>query len=100
MSTDANGTVRLDVRPTLAAGEEPFDLIMRTAAGIPDGGTLELLAPFEPVPLYRVLGGRGFVARAEEVDGGDWIVRFTRVSLVPEATAAAPSPEPAESEAP
>jgi len=84
MTTDINATVYLDVRPVLAAGEEPFDLILETTARVPDGGALELLAPFEPVPLYGVLAGRGFVARAEELDDGDWVVRFTRVAIAPE----------------
>lgn len=89
MTTDAKETVRLDVRPVLAAGEEPFGLIMRTAAGIPDGGTLELVAPFEPVPLYHVMTDRGFVSRTAERDDGSWVVRFTRAAIEPQATVAA-----------
>ncbi len=89
MPTDAKEVVHLDVRPVLAASQEPFGLIMQTAAGIPDGGTLELVAPFEPVPLFHVMAGRGFVSRTSERDDGSWVMRFTRAAIAPEATVAA-----------
>lgn len=89
MPTDANGAVHLDVRSMLAAGEEPFTLIMKTAGGIPDGGTLELVASFEPVPLYQVMAQRGFVSRTAERDDGAWVVWFTRAAIGPETTATA-----------
>lgn len=50
----------LDVRPAIAAGEEPFPAIMAAIRGLPPGGVLRLLAPFEPAPLLRLLGGRGW----------------------------------------
>ena len=58
MSTDT--VTRLDVRPILASGGEPFDLIIETADRIPPRGELELIAPFEPVPLVPHLRLRGF----------------------------------------
>lgn len=82
-----NNTV-LDVRPVLASGDEPFQLIMETANGITDGGTLELLAPFEPLPLYQVMAGRGFLVHgvAEKEEG--WTVLFTRAEITGESTVA------------
>lgn len=68
----------LDVRPVLEQGGEPFVQIMETAERVPPGRTLVLIAPFEPAPLYAVLGGRGFSHATERVSDDEWIVRFTR----------------------
>ncbi len=69
--------VTLDVRDILKAGGEPFSDIMRTVASLaPDQG-LRLLAIFKPVPLFSVLGQRGFSHTEREIGGGDWEVIFT-----------------------
>jgi uncharacterized protein (DUF2249 family) len=49
--------LRLDVRPELEQGGEPFVRIMAAAAAIKSGETLVIIAPFEPAPLYAVLEG-------------------------------------------
>lgn len=67
----------LDVRPDLERGDEPFARIMEAAATIHPGESLLLIAPFEPVPLYGVLGGRGFQHETHQIDPGTWAVRFT-----------------------
>ena len=66
----------LDVRPALAAGEEPFETIMAAVAGLGPGQPLVIVAPFEPVPLEGVLGSQGFTWEAEHLDSGDWRVTF------------------------
>lgn len=68
----------LDIRPDLQAGSEPFAKIMATAAALEPGQDLILLVDFEPVPLYQVLGGQGFVHRTERADDGAWKVTFSR----------------------
>lgn len=69
--------VELDVRPILAAGDEPFGPIMETVASLgPDQG-LRLLAPFRPVPLLGALGSKGFAHEDRQIGGGDWEVLFT-----------------------
>jgi uncharacterized protein (DUF2249 family) len=68
----------LDVRPTLAAGGEPFVAIMEAAERIPTGQSLIIIAPFEPAPLYGALGGRGFAHETRSVSESEWVVRFTR----------------------
>ena len=70
----------LDVRPTIAAGEEPFDMIMRTVAELRGDEELVIIAPFEPVPLEGVLGSQGFDFNAVDIGAGDWQVTFTRVT--------------------
>lgn len=74
--TDAATT--LDVRDELAAGGEPFVRIMEAASSIPSGQSLVIVAPFEPVPLYGALGGRGFTHETECVATDEWVVKFTR----------------------
>lgn len=70
-------TTVLDVRPDLERGDEPFARIMEAAASIQPGESLVLIAPFEPVPLYDVLGERGFQHETQKVAPDEWMVRFT-----------------------
>jgi uncharacterized protein (DUF2249 family) len=77
----------LDVRPILREGGEPFSVIMEAVAALAPGQCLRLLASFKPLPLFQVLGSRGFEAAAREIGGGDWEVIFTP------AGAAAPEPQ-------
>lgn len=79
-------TIALDVRPILAGGDEPFTLIMQTAVGIPTGGVLELTAPFEPRPLYRVMSEKGFAHVTEPRSPVEWVVRFKNLGITAEAT--------------
>ena len=68
----------LDVRPILRAGGEPFEKILETVATLAPGQGLRLFATFKPVPLFHVLGSKGFDYEANELDGGDWEVLFRR----------------------
>ncbi|SRR6266567_5102761 len=64
----------LDVREDLRCGKEPFSRIMATVAALVPGQVLVLRAPFEPVPLYRALGQRGFAHWTESGAADDWSV--------------------------
>lgn len=75
----------LDVRPILRAGGEPFGAIMETVAALRPGEGLRLLATFEPVPLFKVLGSKGFAHEAHPIAGGDWEVLFTPAPAAPPA---------------
>lgn len=87
MSSASDGAaIALDVRPVLARGEEPFAIIMEAAGRVPAGGALELTAPFEPVPLYGVLSGRGFGHVTTPLPGGAFRVRFVQTGITPAAT--------------
>jgi uncharacterized protein (DUF2249 family) len=83
--------VQLDVRPILRAGGEPFEKIMETVSALGPTEGLRLLATFKPVPLFRVLGARGFEHEARELEGGDWEVLFRRAEAVGQP-AAEPAP--------
>lgn len=84
--------VDLDVRPILRNGGEPFGEIMQAVASLaPDQG-LRLYATFKPVPLFQVLGSKGFSHEARELDGGDWEVLFSRTAEAPAGAGAEGSP--------
>jgi len=68
----------LDVRPIIARGEEPFDIIMETVSTLGPREPLELFAPFEPVPLFSVLEAQGFKHDAQPIGNGDYRVIFQK----------------------
>jgi uncharacterized protein (DUF2249 family) len=74
----SQNVVTLDVREDLKRGREPFSKIMRTVAALGANEDLLLIAPFEPAPLYAVLGQQGFSHVSKTTPAGDWEVRFSR----------------------
>ncbi len=52
--------IELDVRPILNSGRDPFLDIMKKVKDLKDDQVLMLINFFEPVPLYTVLGKKGF----------------------------------------
>ena len=73
----------LNMRSDLESGGEPFVHIMKAAAAIKPGGTLVIIAPFEPIPLYDVLGERGFSHDIARTAADEWVVRFVLASSTP-----------------
>jgi len=82
----------LDVRPILKAGGEPFGAIMNAVAQLAPGQSLRLFASFKPVPLFDVLGARGFAPSAREIGNGDWEVVFTPTAAAPDGIDPGPPP--------
>ena len=58
--TDEYVTDTIDVRPMIAQGNHPKDIVIKRAAELSKGETLELIAPFVPAPLLDILLGQGF----------------------------------------
>jgi len=81
--------VTVDVREDIKNGREPFLRIMQAVSVLPADQKLLLITPFEPVPLYNVLGQRGFSHESRMVDEDVWEVLLERT---PEATAPKPPP--------
>ena len=77
----------LDVRPSLAEGQDPFASIMQAVGQLAADQELLLIAPFEPVPLYNVLAQRGFAYATQQAAPSEWRVTFRP------ATASIPEPE-------
>lgn len=73
----------LDVRDSLRRGEQPLDVILRTADALEDGHVLHLRSPFEPIPLFRVMDQRGFEHHSTMFDPDDWSTWFWRRDAPP-----------------
>jgi uncharacterized protein (DUF2249 family) len=65
----------LDVRPIISSGKDPFEDIMREVDSLAENEVLLIVNSFEPVPLYRVMQGRGF-AHFTEQEAGTYRVYF------------------------
>jgi uncharacterized protein (DUF2249 family) len=87
--------VHLDVREGVRRGEEPFARIMAAVKTLAADHVLVLRAPFEPIPLYEVLGKRGFAHWTERHASDDWSVLFYREAGSPAGRSAGPEPAPA-----
>ena len=81
----------VDVRAEIRSGREPFSKIMQAAMGLEDHQDLLLIAPFEPAPLFAVLGQRGFEHSSKVLANGDYEVRFSRASHVEMLPGVAPA---------
>ncbi len=69
---------RLDVRPLLAKGAEPFAVIRARIEALREGEGLTVIAPFLPSPLIEKLSCEGFRSSAQHQPGGGWSVNFWR----------------------
>jgi uncharacterized protein (DUF2249 family) len=84
--------VLVDVRDDIRRGEEPFARILTAVKDLGTDQVLVLRAPFEPIPLYAVLGKRGFAHWTESRAADDWWVTFYRDAAAPPSPPAAPAP--------
>jgi uncharacterized protein (DUF2249 family) len=82
--------VELDVRDEIRRGEEPFARIVAAAKSLGADEALVIRAPFEPVPLFDVLGRRGLAHWSERLGEADWRVWFHRAAS-PTAAPVAPA---------
>lgn len=71
-------TTSLDLRPAFERGAEPLGIVLDAISALGPGGGLMVEAPFHPMPLRRVLGGRGFESRAAQISPEHWQVVFRR----------------------
>ena len=63
--------VSLDVRPTLASGEDPFNIIMNAVKILKDEETLQIINSFEPIPLIKKLQAKGYASWTERPVEGE-----------------------------
>ena len=57
---NSENIVRLDVRPFIDSGKDPFLEIMSAVKSLKDDQVLNLINSFEPLPLYTVMKNKGF----------------------------------------
>ncbi len=67
--------VKLDVRPIIESGTDPFKTIMKTVKELDENEMLHLINSFEPVPLYSVMQKKGYT-HASEKKGDEWHIWF------------------------
>lgn len=70
----ADGLRALDVRPLLARGVDPLDVILGELDAVGPSGVVEITAPFRPAPLIALLTGRGHAVREQEIGPRHWTV--------------------------
>lgn len=68
----------LDVRNMFAQQIPPLQTILNAVDSLQSGEGLCLLVPFEPIPLYALLGSQGFSHEASQNPDGSWRVTFRR----------------------
>lgn len=66
----------LDVRPLFATGRPPLVPILNAVNRLQPGQALRLIAPIQPIPLFDLLGQRGFTHEAKECEDGTWEILF------------------------
>jgi len=62
--------------------QDPFEAVMTLADTVAVGGGLIIDAPFNPLPLRRVLEKRGFSSHAERMQPNHWRIRALRTAGV------------------
>ncbi|MGH7300488.1 MAG: DUF2249 domain-containing protein [Candidatus Rokuibacteriota bacterium] len=82
--------VHLDVRQDIGEGREPLARIMAAVKALGDDQVLVLRVPFEPIPLYDVLGKRGLAHWTERRAQDDWSAWFYRDAARRDPPTAAP----------
>ena len=92
--------ITVDVREDLRQGREPFAKIMQAVTQLRSEQHLVLIAPFEPTPLYAVLGQQGFAHESTALPAGDWEVLFTRINGAAASIPAQHVPDAAKKESP
>ncbi len=68
--------LEFDVCPLVAAGRPPLVPILNAVGQLQSGQALRLIAPFQPVPLYDLLGQRGYTPEPRERADGTWEILF------------------------
>jgi uncharacterized protein (DUF2249 family) len=77
-SPETPKALELDIRPLCEAQRPPLPAILDAVGRLAPGQALLLIAPFEPAPLYQLLGRQGFSHRNKTRDDGTWEILFSR----------------------
>lgn len=69
---------KIDVRPLVAQGVEPFPIIRARIDLLKANEGLTIIAPFLPSPLIEKLRSEGFRSIVQHQPDGAWLVNFWR----------------------
>ena len=67
---------QIDLRTIFERGIEPLSLILNAVSSLRSEEHLLLDAPFHPLPLRRLLEGRGFDSRASQIGPAHWRIEI------------------------
>ncbi|MCF8473687.1 MAG: DUF2249 domain-containing protein [Emcibacter sp.] len=89
--------IKLDVRPVLAEGNDPLVQIMAKVEALAEDDILRIEAPFDPLPLRRMMASRGYNCHVIEKASNHWQVYFKKqesptLPLLPNITDLPPFP--------
>lgn len=71
--------IEVDVREDLRLKKkEPFDKIMGAVKSLESDQYFILHAPFNPIPLHKVMKRKGFTHQAEKIERKHWKVIYER----------------------
>ncbi|MEE9384117.1 MAG: TetR/AcrR family transcriptional regulator [Nannocystaceae bacterium] len=85
----------VDVRPRLAAGEDPLSELLRAVIPLHSSGLLEVTVPFRPGPLINLLTRKGYKVDSHERAPDSWSMQVrgpTAPSIVDWSMLEAPEP--------
>lgn len=69
--------LEFDARPLFASGRPPLPSILMVLSRLKPGQRLQLIAPFEPLPLYELLRARGYTPVPRQRKDGAWEILFS-----------------------
>jgi uncharacterized protein (DUF2249 family) len=72
--------VDLDVRPVIASGSDPLNIIMDKVKFLQPGEVLRIINTFEPTPLIHLLQKKGYESYVEQVDQNRIDSYFTKTT--------------------
>ena len=75
----------LDVRPVIASGRDPLNIIMQKVKTIEAGEVLKIINTFEPTPLIMLLQKKGFETHAHKISDNHVETYFYKSSKEDEA---------------
>ena len=70
--------VKLDVRPIIEAGSDPFKEIMQAIKVLKEEETLQIINIFVPIPLINVLEKKGFKTWTNTISNNEYHTFFTK----------------------
>jgi uncharacterized protein (DUF2249 family) len=82
--------IELDVRPAIAAGNDPLGIIMEEVKALQPGQALKIINTFEPAPLIVLLERQGFTSHVNAIAGDLVETTFYKQAGAPAAEAAQP----------
>ena len=77
---EAGKVQALDVREDIRQGDDPFKKIMSAITALPDGFALKIVNTFEPIPLIKLLGKKGYASFVQHITPEEVITYFLKTA--------------------